>query len=67
MDNTDYNRLNLDNVGRIEIVKGASSALYGSNAVGGVINIITRESSDPWTANVNSRYSSFGNEWEEFR
>jgi outer membrane receptor for ferrienterochelin and colicins len=63
VDNTDYNRLNLDNVGRIEIVKGASSALYGSNAVGGVINIITRESSDPWTANVNSRYSSFGNEW----
>lgn len=63
MDNTDYNRLNLDNVGRIEIVKGASSALYGSNAVGGVINIITRESTEPWTANVNSRYSMMGNEW----
>ena len=63
MDNTDYNRLNLDNAGRIEIVKGASSALYGSNAVGGVINIITRDNTQPWTANVNSRYSSMGNEW----
>ena len=63
VDNTDYNRLNLDNAGRIEIVKGASSALYGSNAVGGVVNIITKESTEPWTANVNSRYSSFGNEW----
>lgn len=63
MDNTDYNRLNLDNVGRIEIVKGASSALYGSNAVGGVINIITRESMEPWTANVNSRFNTLGNEW----
>ena len=41
MDNTDYNRLNLDHVGRVEIVKGASSALYGSNAVGGVVNLIT--------------------------
>ncbi|MBR2776911.1 MAG: TonB-dependent receptor [Prevotella sp.] len=63
MDNTDYNRLNLDNVGRIEIVKGASSALYGSNAVGGVINIISREHLEPWTANVNSRFNTFGNEW----
>ena len=63
MDNTDYNRMNLDNVGRIEIVKGASSALYGSNAVGGVINIISRENLEPWTANVNSRYNSFGHEW----
>ena len=63
MDNVDYNRLNLDNVGRIEIVKGASSALYGSNAVGGVVNIISRESLEPWTANANSRYSTFGHEW----
>ena len=63
MDNTDYNRLNLDNVGRIEIVKGASSALYGSNAVGGVINIISRENLEPWTANVNSRFNTFGQEW----
>ena len=63
MDNTDYNRMNLENIGRIEIVKGASSALYGSNAVGGVINLISRESIEPWTANVNSRYNSFGHEW----
>ena len=63
MDNVDYSRLNLDNVGRIEIVKGASSALYGSNAVGGVVNIISRENLEPWTANVNSRYNTFGHEW----
>ena len=63
MDNTDYNRLNLDNVGRIEIVKGASSALYGSNAVGGVINIISRENLEPWTVRANTRYNTFGHEW----
>ena len=63
MDNVDYNRMNLDNVGRIEIVKGASSALYGSNAVAGVVNIISRENLDPWTANANTRYNSFGHEW----
>ena len=63
LNNMDYTRMNMDNVGRIEIVKGASSALYGSNAVGGVINIISRENIEPWTANVNTRYSDFGHEW----
>lgn len=63
MDNVDYNRLNLGNVGQVEIVKGASSALYGANAVGGVVNLITKESNEPWSVNVNSRYRSIGNEW----
>lgn len=63
MDNVDYSRLNLDNVGRIEIVKGTASALYGANAVAGVINIISRENSEPWTANVNTRYNDFNKEW----
>lgn len=58
LDNIDYNRLNLDNVERIEIVKGAASSLYGSNAVGGVINIISREIKEPWTLNLNSRYNT---------
>ena len=63
MDNIDFNRLNLGNVGQVEVVKGASSALYGANAVGGVVNLITRESKEPWRINLNSRYRSLGNEW----
>ncbi len=58
LDNVDYNRLNLSNVERIEIVKGGASALYGSNAVGGVINIISKEQSQPWTLNLNGRYGA---------
>ena len=56
LDNVDYDRLNLNNAGKIEIVKGAASSLYGSNAVGGVVNIISREVSEPWTLNINGRY-----------
>lgn len=57
MDDVDFTRLNMDNVERIEIVKGAASALYGSNATGGVINIITKHATQPWTLNVNGRYA----------
>lgn len=58
LDNVDYSRLNLDNVARVEIVKGAASSLYGSNAVGGVVNIISRESREPWSVNLNTRFGA---------
>lgn len=38
----DLNRLTVNNIKKIEIVKGPSSSLYGSEAMGGVINIITQ-------------------------
>ena len=34
---------NMDNIERIEVLKGSASTLYGSDAIGGVINIITRK------------------------
>ena len=37
-----YDILPVNEIDRIEVVKGASSALYGSNALGGVLNLITR-------------------------
>jgi iron complex outermembrane receptor protein len=37
-----WNRINLADVERVEVVRGAASALYGSHAMGGVINIITK-------------------------
>ncbi len=41
----DFSNILLENVERIEIVKGPMSVLYGSNATAGVINIITRSGS----------------------
>lgn len=58
LDNIDYSRLNLDNVERVEIVKGAASSLYGSNAVGGVVNLISKKQTEAWTANLNARYGA---------
>jgi len=39
----DFSGLVLDNVDRIEVVRGPQSTLYGANAIGGVVNIITRK------------------------
>ena len=58
LDNIDYNRLNLDNIQRVEIIKGAASSLYGSNAVGGVVNLISAGATEPWSVNVNARYGA---------
>lgn len=41
--NINLDQIDTDNIERIEMVNGASSALYGSNAVGAVINIITKK------------------------
>lgn len=38
--------IHLNDIERIEIVKGPRAALYGSDAIGGVINIITRQASE---------------------
>lgn len=64
MDDVDFTRLCMDNVERIEIVRGAASALYGSNAAGGVINIITRNATQPFKLNLNARVARH-NEWRQ--
>lgn len=44
--NVDFNRINMESVKRIEVLDGAASSLYGSDAIGGVINIITDQPTD---------------------
>lgn len=51
--------LPLNNVERIEIVRGPLSALYGSDALGGVVNIITRQARKPLDLNARLSYGSF--------
>ena len=55
----DFAHLSTDNIDRIEIVRGPQSALYGSNAIGAVVRIVTR-SGGPIRADVLLEGGSFG-------
>jgi len=55
-----WNRISMDNVKRIEILSGAASALYGSDAIAGVINIITDENKNKVNASNYTRIASKG-------
>ena len=56
----DLSRISVGNIDRIEILKGASSALYGSEAMGGVINVITKKpKKDMLSGNFSYRYATF--------
>ena len=56
----DFAALTLWNVERIEIVRGPSSALHGSDAVAGVIHVITSTGRGPMTGTLVMRLGSFG-------
>ena len=53
-------RINVANIKRIEIQSGAASALYGSEAIGGVINIITDDSRNGTGVSSYTHYTSHG-------
>src|SRR3989454_6977285 len=55
----DFANLTTDNIERIEILRGAESMLWGSDAMGGVINIITKKGKGAPTASAFLEYGSF--------
>lgn len=55
-------------VDRVEVIKGAGSALYGSNAIGGVINVLTRDPREVWKGGISLTGGQYDapkyNEWK---
>lgn len=55
----DFSTIPLDSVERVEITRGGGAAVYGSDAVGGVINIVTKRPSEALGGSASASYGSF--------
>lgn len=58
--NVDLGQINLNNIDHIEIVQGPMSVVYGSDALGGVINLITKKHARPFSLEAGFNYESIG-------
>ena len=56
----DLSRLTVNNIRRIEVIRGPSSSLYGSDALAGVVNVITEDPQRPVAADIKTQVGSNG-------
>lgn len=62
----DLVQIPVDAIERIEVIRGGASVLYGDNAVGGVINIITKKGEGEFSGKIGSLYGSYGTRGQHF-
>ena len=55
----DFSTIPLDMIERIEVIRGGGTTLYGSDAIGGVVNIVTRKAADKAEARATLTYGSY--------
>lgn len=56
-----YNWVPMNSIDRIEVIKGAMSSIYGSQAIGGVVNIITKKSNKDFYGDIDLKAGSSAN------
>jgi vitamin B12 transporter len=56
----DFANLDVGDIARVEVLRGPQSALYGSEAIGGVVNIVTAEPTAPFQGDLQAEGGSYG-------
>lgn len=54
-----WSMIDKDNISSLEVIKGPGSVIFGSNAMGGIINIVSRKPSEKFSANISSSYGTY--------
>ena len=56
--NKDAAYIPVTNIERVEVLRGPSSAIYGKDSIGGIINIVLKEPDNEWSGSVGAEYGS---------
>ena len=56
----DFGNLDVGDIARVEVLRGPQSALYGSEAIGGVVNIVTAQPTAPFQGDLQAEGGSYG-------
>ncbi len=62
----EFSHLTTDNIERIEFIRGPQSTLYGSDAMGGVVNIITEKGEGPPSVTLSTEYGGYDTSLSRF-
>ncbi|MFC1621208.1 TonB-dependent receptor [Candidatus Omnitrophota bacterium] len=65
MSGPDWLQIPIESIERIEILRGAASVMYGDNAIGGVINIITKKGVGAFSGKMGAKYGSYAAHQED--
>ena len=56
--NKDAAYIPVTNIDHVEVLRGPSSAIYGKDSIGGIINIVLKEPTNEWSGSVGAEYGS---------
>ncbi len=55
-----WSTIGINSIDKIEVIRGAGSAIYGSNAMGGIVNLISTSPTPNWSIGANAELGTFG-------